>query len=319
MSYPCEFNSQFKSISNITEDLLLNIIETNFKSFLDWSFLRIGGWMDVAQSNGSLYGGWPPYQLMSVEDPSYTDGQVWQAFKKDWVYEHWVTHNSLSPTRITAVYVNGSWIPYSLGDFVINYPLGRVIFNTPIATTSVVYLDYSYRTVQIYRANDAPWFQILQYMSYDTNNPDLQQISDGEWAIGGHHRVQMPCIIIESLSRSRSRPREIGSQGLILEQDVLFHIVSDNKNDRNKLLDILRLQQDLNHWLYNTNKLAEDDKYPLDYNGDLKANPLTYPQILEQYKWRKCWWKNVVLMEVASPHHRLHQGSVRATIEIIYE
>jgi len=88
MSYPCEFNSQFKSISNITEDLLLNIIETNFKSFLDWSFLRIGAWMDVSQGNGSLYGGWPPYQLMSVEDPSYTDGQVWQAFKKDWVYEH---------------------------------------------------------------------------------------------------------------------------------------------------------------------------------------------------------------------------------------
>jgi hypothetical protein len=180
-------------------------------------------------------------------------------------------------------------------------------------------MEYSYRMVQTYRANDAPWFQILQYMTYDTNNPDLQQVGEGEWSIGGHHRVQMPCIIIESLSRSRSRPREIGSGGLILEQDIMFHILSDNKNDRNKLLDILRLQQDLNHWLYNTNKLAQDDNYPLDYNGDLKPSALTYPEILEQYKWRKCWWKNVVLSEVMSPHHRLHQGSVRTTFEIIYE
>lgn len=315
----CEFNPQFKSINSISEDLLLNILESNFKSFLDWSFLKIGGWLDAEASNNTLYGGWPTYKLIPVEDPSYTDGQVWQGFRKDWVYENSIVYNGTSPKTITSVTVNGSGIAYSSGSYIINYPLGRIIFYNPISPSSTVYLDHSYRMVQTYRANDAPWFKLLQYMSYNTNNPDLQQVGEGEWAIGANHRVQMPCIVIESLSRSRSRPREIGSAGLILEQDIMFHIISDTKNDRNKLLDILRLQQDLNHWLYNTNDLAQDDNYPLDYNGDLKAGALTYPDILDQYKWRKCWWKNVTLSEVSSPHHRLHQGSVRVTAEIIYE
>ena len=315
----CELNTQLKSINSITEDLLLNVLESNFKSFLDWSFLKIGGWIDAEASNNTLFGGWPTYQLMVAEDPSYTDGQVWQGFRKDWVYEYGIVYNGTSPIRINGIFINGTYVPYSTGSFIVNYPLGRIIFNQPISTSSVVYLDYSYRTIQVYRANDAPWFQLLQFMSYNTNNPDLQQISEGEWLVGGQHRVQMPCIIIESLSRSRSRPREIGSRGLILEQDILFHILSDTKNDRNKLLDILRLQQDLHHCLYNTNTLAQDDNFPLDYNGDLKPNALTFPQIISQYQWRKCFWKTVNLIEVGSPHHRLHQGAVRATVEIIYE
>lgn len=315
----CPNNVCFKSINSISEDLLLNILETNFKSFLDWSFLKIGAWFDAEASNNTLFGGWPTYRLIPVEDPSYSNGQVWQGFRKDWVYEHSIVFNNTSPKQINGIFVTGMYIPYSAGSFVINYPLGRVIFNSPINTTNIVELDHSYRMVQVYRANDAPWFQLLQYLSYNTNNPDLQQVGEGEWSIGGHHRVQMPCIIIESLSRSRSRPREIGSQGLILEQDIMFHILSDNKNDRNKLLDILRLQQDLTHWLYDTNLLAQNDKYPLDYNGDLKNNALTYPEILTEYPWRKCWWKTVNMMEVLSPHHRLHQGSIRLTIEIIHE
>lgn len=315
----CQPSTCFKSVNSISQDQLLNILESNFKSFLDWSFLNIGGWIDAEASNNTLFGGWPTFQLIAVEDPSYTNGQVWQGFRKDWIYEKSVIYNGTSPKSLDGLYINGTYIPYSSGAFTINYPLGRIILNSPIDPASIVYMDYSYRIVQTYRANDAPWFQLLQFMSYNTNNPDLQQIGEGEWSIGGHHRVQMPCIIIESLSRSRSRPREIGSAGLILEQDLMFHILSDNKNDRNKLLDILRLQQDLHHWLYNTNDLAQDDKYPLDYNGDLKVAALTYPEILDQYKWRKCWWKNVVLSEVQSPHHRLHQGSIRLTVEIIYE
>jgi hypothetical protein len=110
----------------------------------------------------------------------------------------------------------------------------------------------------------------------------------------------------------------MGSGGLILEQDIIFYILAENKNDRNKLLDILRLQQDSVIYLFDTNKLASDNKFPLDHNGSLINNPLYYPDIIDQYKYRKCWFKNVSLTELTSNHPNLHSGAARVTAEIIF-
>ena len=92
--------------------------------------------------------------------------------------------------------------------------------------------------------------------------------------------------------------------------------MAENKNDRNKLLDILRLQQDLTIELYDTNTLSQDDNYPLNYMGD-KNNNLTYPEIIDQYSWRKCFIKNISLFEMESTTPNLFQGMARATVEII--
>ena len=35
----CETDLKFKSVTSITNDFLLNILEANFKMFLDWSFV----------------------------------------------------------------------------------------------------------------------------------------------------------------------------------------------------------------------------------------------------------------------------------------
>jgi hypothetical protein len=79
------------------------------------------------------------------------------------------------------------------------------------------------------------------------------------------------------------------------------------------------LQQDSVIWLFDTNAIAQDDKFPLNYNGDLRNNPLMYPNIIDQYKWRKCWIKNVNLFDMDSPHPNLFRGLVKATLEIISE
>lgn len=311
----CDHNTTFKNINNINEDLILNILESNIKMFLDWSFLKIGGWFDAKIPDNTIYGVTQQYRLFSTQDPSYEDGQVWQAAKKDWVWET-LDYNGKSPITIDGVFVDNVLKPRN--NFIVNYPNGRIIFHQPISTNSLVLLNHSYRYIQVYRANEAPWFQVLQYSSFNTDNPDIQQISQGEWSIGSHHRVQMPCIIIEALSRSRSRPHEIGNHSLITEQDIALHVIADNRNDRNKILDILRLQQDIVLYLYNTNEISANNDFPLDYNEDIKTNPLMYPNLVNKYKWKKCWLKNINFIEVLSPHHQLHQGIVRVTAEIIY-
>jgi hypothetical protein len=314
----CQYNIQFKGVSSISEDLLLNILESNFKMFFDWSFLRIGGWFNAQIANtATIYGNInPPAQLVMVDDPSYAAGQVWQGIRKDWVWESGISFSNNSPINFSGLFINNTYLPYSSGLYNINYPDGRVIFNSPISKTSNVKLNYSYRFVQVYRASDSPWFNVIQYPSFNNASPEIQKISDGEWSIAGNHRIQLPAIIIESVPRSRSRPYELGNANLWLEQDIAFYVLAENKNDRNKILDILRLQQDLVIDLFNTNALSADDNYPLNYIGD-KKNNLNYPAIVEQYSWRKCFIKNVNLFEIESISPSLYQGLARATVEVI--
>lgn len=315
----CDYLTTFKGINSISDDLLLNIIESNFKMYLDWCFLKIGGWFDAQIAySGAIHSSLHPYsKLLLVEDNNYNDGQVWQGIRKDWVWESGVSYNGNSPIQISGVYVNNSFNPYSSGNFIIDYPLGRVIFNNPIGTGSTVQANYSYRYVQTYRASDSPWFNIIQFASMQTDNPDITQINDGNWSIGGNHRVQLPAIMIESLARARQRPYEIGSNALIVDQGLTFRILAENKNDRNKLLDIIRSQQDSTIALFDTNKIAQDNLFPLDANGNLTVNPLMYPDLLCRYLWKKCWIKNVDFVEIDSIHHNFHQGEARVTLEII--
>lgn len=312
----CDPNTKFKGVNNIAQDLLLNILEANFKMYLDWAFLNIGGWFDVNINENTIYGINKHSKLLPVSDPSYQDGRVWQAIRKDWVWENGFNYNSTQPIVINNATVNSSSVTKN-NNFSINYPLGRIIFNSPLSLSSDVQLAYSYRFVQTHRSSESPWFNIIQYSSFNTSNKDIQRTDDGEWSIGGNHRIQLPAIIIDPVSRSRSRPYEIGNGLLWLEQDVAFYVLAENKNDRNKLLDILRLQQDVTLQLFDTNLLSQNDNYPLDYNGDIKNNALMYPDIINAYPWRKCLIKNISLFEIDSPNPNFHQGMARATLEII--
>jgi len=312
----CSIDTKFKGINNIAQDLLLNILEANFKMYLDWAFLNIGAWFDVSANQNTIYGVNRHSKLLPVEDPAYANGRVWQGIRKDWVWETGINYNNTSPLGISNISVNSNTITKN-GNFIINYPLGRIIFNTPQSLTSDIQLSYSYRFIQVHRSSESPWFNILQFSSFNTSNNDIQLTDEGEWAIGGQHRIQLPCIVIEPVSRSRSRPYEIGNNLLWLEQDIAFYVLAENKNDRNKLLDILRLQQDVTLQLFDTNLIAQNDNYPLTYDGDIKNNPLMYPDIIQTYPWRKCFIKNISLFEIDSPNPNLHQGMVRATLEVI--
>lgn len=313
----CKPYTRFKHAENISDDFLLNILETNMKMFFDWSFLCIGGWFDANLGDTNLYGTNSHSKLLAVSDPSYVDGQVWQSIRKEWVWETGIAFSGTAPIEISGIYINGA---YSINDgstYKINYPEGKVVFDTAQGIASDIQLNYSYRNIQTYRASDSPWFSYLQYGTYNTSNPDITRLEDGDWSIAGNHRVQLPAIVIESVARSRSRPYELGSNDLVIEQDIEFYVLAETKNERNKILDILRLQQDLVFLLYDSNELSQNNQFPLDYDGSLKPNPLMYPQIVNAYDWRKAWIKNVSLFEIESVSPEFHRGMARATIEII--
>lgn len=313
----CAANTIFHGVYDISEDLLLNIVEANFKTYFDWAFLNLGAWFDAEIGEYTINSSTVQQsQLIPVADEAYVDGQVWQGIRKDWVYETGC-HPTTSPISISGLTVDGVWHPYPGGDFRVNYPDGRVVFDNPIAIGSSVLMDYSYRNVQVYRASDAQWFSELQYASLNNSNADIQRMEDGNWSIAGNHRIQLPAIIIDPISRSNSIPYEIGSRELVISQDVGFYVVAETKNERNKLLDIIRLQQGITLDLYNTNTVAQNEKYPLGPDLDKNPSGLMYPDLVRNYHYRKCYLRYVNFQELYSVSPHLHQGMARATLEII--
>jgi hypothetical protein len=308
----CIIENKFQHINNFVDQLVLNTLEVNLKSFLDNAFLRIGAWTDVNFNNNTVYNTTSPSRLLSIKDASYADGIIWQSYRKDWVWER-ESFGLLPAISDPVIRVNNSAVA---SGYNIDYQNGLIRFNNPLPSNTNIEASYSYRNIQVYRASDAPWWQSLQYGSLKPSDI-INQF--GNWSIGAHHRVQMPSIIIDAVPRSRNLPHELGSKSLRIEQDIIFNIIAENKNDRNQLLDIVRLQQDNTIWLYDINKIARVNKLPLNYLGNKNVDGLSYQDMINNYKWAKTFIKNVSLSEVDSLDIGLHEGLARATFEIIFD
>lgn len=319
--------TQFQHISHIGETDILTQLEQNLKLYTDWSMLGIGGWVDIAIDQTGVFTG-EDSNLKMIDDDSYTDGQVWEGFRKDWVWETGVDYTttgvSPEPTTITGVTVNGT--SYASGDATygwhINYALGRVIFDTAIATASTVKLAYSYRYVQSHVAADVPWWRELQYRSFHSEDIMFTQDDNGDWVVGGNHRVQMPCVIIEATSRGAAKGYELGNNALALNLDVNFHIFAENRSDRNKLVATFLLQNDKTIWMANIDDIARSGDFPLDYRGMLTGTKM-YPDLVATsgdggYRWKKMDFMNNAATELVVQHQNLYQGLVRSTCQVIY-
>jgi hypothetical protein len=145
--------TNFLHVDSIGQKSRISSLEENLKSFLDWSFLNIGAYVNVSIPTSGISGS-NFHQLRPVTDPSNRI-KVWESIRKDWVYESGV--NNQSPTQISGIYLNGTFLsaPSGSGNYTysINYPLGRVTFNNAVSNNSNVQLNYSYRYVQVYKSS----------------------------------------------------------------------------------------------------------------------------------------------------------------------
>ena len=310
----------FHQVSNVGNTLLNSELEGNLKAFLDWGMLGIGGWFNVTIPTSGAWGGTFD-QLRLVNDPAFTLGQVWESARKDWVWETETQYTGGSPIEISGVYINDTL--YGTGDATYghhyNYPLGRVVFDSAVPTLSAVKLNYSYRNVQVYVADQAPWWDELQYNSMRVDDPTFEQISSGNWSILSNHRVQMPAIVVEAVPRRTYQPYELGCSNNIITQDMLFHIVAESRWWRNQLVDILSLHKDSQIWLFNSNRLIDSGVYPLDYRGMRVSSPLNYDNVVSStgYRYALARITDMAITEMDSHNARLHEGTVRATFELV--
>lgn len=303
----------FHNVSSITNKNRISLLEDNVKSFLDWSFLHIGGFVNVGIPTSGVAGG-SFHILKSSEDPVLKD-KVWQSPRKDWIYESGIVYESGSPIAFSGVYLNNTFLPAPTGSgsygYNVNYPLGQIVFNNPVSSKSTVIANYSYRYVQVYKSSDNFWWKEVQKETYNPSNFNKQ-----DYSITSVHRVQLPAIIVELIPRTIQIPDQLGTVDNIIIQDVFLHIYTENANQRNILVDILLHQKDKTVYLYDVNDVIKNNKYSLNKFGNINPSGYNYPNIIQNFPSYWCTIKDSTIGELNSLSSSLYNAIVRWSIEI---
>lgn len=117
----CNGPPDFKGIKHFGDPTVSVQLEHNLKHWLDWSFLRIGAWREVAINSSGHYGG-NMSELLESNDTGFADRVKFSGLRKDWIYESGV--NYCSPTQpIASLYLNTgiSKVRVDLGPFESSY------------------------------------------------------------------------------------------------------------------------------------------------------------------------------------------------------
>lgn len=313
---------KLKGVTHFNKDHINKQLKYGVKEFLNWGFLGIGSFINVNLPHSGVYGG-SKSQLRLASDKNYTDGQVWEGFKSDWVWETGIAF-SVQPISISGVYVNGSFKPGTgIGTYAhkIDYPNGRVIFSSAIPTNSVVKAEFSYKNIRFVDYKKE-FIKELMFQSSRVNRSDFSNAASGNWSQHPSMRASMPMVGIEVVDRLSSVPYELGSSRKIRRQDVIFYVLSENEDDKDQIVDILEGQDDKTFWIPNKNSIKVNNDFPLKYDGSLNSNPKTFPQMVAPtgvggYRWRTVQFTNTKTQPIGDIGDKLYGGIVRSTLVLL--
>jgi len=211
-----------------------------------------------------------------VSDPRCNNGQVWEAYRQDWIWQSGLSQAPEQPIQISGVYVNNTFLPRGSG-YHINYKNGQVIFDNPISTTSIVKLEYAHKWVSVVGAAEVPWFRNEQTRSYQTTDSNFIANS-GAWNELAETRLQLPLIAVEVVDKTYAG-YELGG-GQWSRSQVILHILAENAQTAKHIASILSEQNESTIFVYDPDLLISQNKFPLDYRGDKTDTPLCYPALI---------------------------------------
>jgi hypothetical protein len=309
---------------SVFETTLNNELQDNIVEFLDWGLLEKGNYFNVTKDEISPNG--KDYSLLRMSSNlHFPSGKAWEGFRQNWVWQSGVSYspaplvgsNHAKP-GISGVYVNDTFYSSSVtGTYAhkVDYFNGRIIFDSPIPTGSKVQAEYSYKYINVIYANALPWIREVQYRTLDISS-NFSLNNKGEFNLPSESRVQLPAIAVEVVPKRTMAGYQLGG-GQFIYTDVLFHCLAEDEITRNKLVDIVSMQNDKTILLFDSNALAASGKFPLDYAGVPVSGALRYPDIVTQYTFDKAFLKNSTVQGMELINSNFYAGIVRLTVEII--
>ena len=328
---------KFKGVTSLFKDGIGNTLLLGVQDFLSWGFLNVGGFQNITRRNPPVSGVYGDdlfyrYRLRPSDDPNYELGQVWEGFRNDWVWESGVSYDGTSPTPVSGVWVENSF--YLPGDSThshyVDYPNGRIIFDYPIISTSVVEASFSHKTVGVCLGSER-FIHELMFDSYDMESLDAYLAhASGTRTQLGERRLQLPVVALELVKAPKSSPYELGG-GEIVYNDILFHVFADNEFDKNNIRDALLSQNEKVFYLPNRDLMKTSTrhnnpalKFPhqLDANGTPVTSGLMYPSLVSPtgdggFRERKARFEGLSSTDMPPVNSWLHRSTVRATFSVI--
>lgn len=307
-------------VANVQDFTLSNIITDNLIKFYDWGFVDKGGYTNINKPASGMYGG-NKHELKLVKDPAYADGRVWETFRQNWVYQTGVNRTT-QPNQVSGVYVGNSFLPYSYnptsGQYIgsgyrLDYPNGRVIFDSPIPTSSVVTMDYSYKWLKVDRAEGVPFFRNIQQRSFRLDENFFS--GSGNWVQIGGTRVQLPALFVESPVEITYRPYQLGG-GQWAQTDVVVHVLAENNASCVDIVNILSYQNDRDLQLFDSNRVYNSGDFALNYRGDLVDAGKDYKYLVDQYNYGQCRIYDTKAGNPTQLNYSLYLGTARFSVEI---
>lgn len=267
-----------------------SLVQANLQFWLEDKLLREGLYGNAAVGNQDVYNRDFSLLVPVTNDPDFQDGQVWQSAFKNWVYESGITpiNTGLAPpTLVSGVTVDGTFYDSSTGGafaHFVDYPNGRIIFTSPILTTSVVQASFSWKLVTVDFAErfDNERMDLLIETSIK-DNPEQSGVQD----YPQRDNRTLPAIWIDVLRRENDG-YELGSKSLVSDFFGVFHVWARDTWVRDIVEDILNeAHRDV---LLGIN--FNDAPYPLISKG--RKNPAwtqysDYARIHGPYFWRRIY------------------------------
>lgn len=310
----------FVGVNNVQDSTLVNILLDNIIKFYDWGFLDKGGYNNITAPASGMYGG-NKHLLKPVADPNYADNQVWQAYRQNWVWETGVSRTT-QPISISGITRGSTFLPFSYnptsGYYVgsgyrIDYPNGRVIFNSPIPATSVVSVNYSHKWVRVDRAEGVPFFRQIQQGSFRLDQNFFT--GSGDYVQLGQTRVQLPAIFVETPIKGTFEPYQLGG-GQWANNDIVVYVLAENSAACNDIANILSYQNDRVINLFDLNGVYKSGDFAINYRGDLVNKSKNYPTLLSDHFYGKCRIYDSQVNNATQITYSLYLGTVRFSTQV---
>ena len=308
---------KIKGIDNIFSATPNNEIQDSLVEFLNWGLLEKGNYFNVTL--GELSTDDVDYSTLKLAaHPYLLPGQAWEGCRKNWVWQSGVDYSpaplvSSDPNYpgVSGVYVDSVFHPTSgTGTYAhqIDHFNGRVIFDNPIPTGSLVQAEYSYKYINVIYSENLPYLRELQKNSLEVDKQTP--------LVPPEMRVQLPAIAVEIVPRRNFRGYQLGG-GQYIYTDVLFHCIAEDAYTRNKLVDIVSMQNEKSVWLLDSDKIAENDAFPIDHFGYARPNAMRYPDLTAQYSDNTITFTKNMVQNLDVFDGSFYAGIVRSTIELI--
>lgn len=308
-----------KGFDNVFRTGLHNEIQDSLVEYFDFALLEKGNYFNVTLGETDYYGN--DYSKLTLSDnPNFSKGEAWEGFRKNWVWQSGVT-NTPSPLvgtndqipGVSGVYVDGTFYPSdTTGAYAhkIDHFNGRVVFDTPIATGSLVQAEFSYKYMNVIYANSLPWLREVRTSTLDVSKRDSVSVPT-------EMEIQLPAIAIEIVPEGKIKPFQIGPYGKYVYTDILWHCIAEDAVTRNNMIDIISMQHDSFFTTIDAEAVASGSAFPINALGYTNPSAKDYRQLVNDYPADTISITNIKVQGVDMFSSNLYAGVVRGTIETI--